>query len=168
MGEVDSIEFKVIGKQILELGWWVVFVKDVKDLNEEKEGEDENVFFVFVKGESGLYILDLNEKWIQLFKFYMEVILFCVMEIVGKLVDNDEFWDVLKENGIGCFFICVVIIEIFFKCNYICKEKKNLIVIFIGVELIQLIYEELLKLVELMGIWEKKLCEIEKKIYDVC
>lgn len=89
------------------------------------------------------------------------------MEIVGKLVDNDELCDVLKENGIGCLFICVVIIEILFKCYYICKECKNLIVIFIGIELVGLICEELLKFVELMGIWEKKLCEIEKKSYDV-
>ena len=40
MGEVDSIEFKVTGKQILEPGWRVVFAKDVKDPNEEKEGEE--------------------------------------------------------------------------------------------------------------------------------
>lgn len=62
MGEVDGIEFKVTGKQILEPGWRVVFAKDVKELNEEKEGEDENVLPAFVKGESGPHIPDLNEN----------------------------------------------------------------------------------------------------------
>lgn len=36
MGEVDKIEFRVTGKQILEPGWRVVFAKDVKDPTEEK------------------------------------------------------------------------------------------------------------------------------------
>ena len=52
MGEVDKIEFRVTGKQILEPGWRVVFAKEVKDPTEEKEEEDENVLPAFVKGES--------------------------------------------------------------------------------------------------------------------
>lgn len=59
MGEVDKIEFKVSGKQILEPGWRVVFAKDVKDTAEEKEEEDENVLPAFVKGESGPHVPDL-------------------------------------------------------------------------------------------------------------
>ncbi len=53
MGEVDKIEFKVTGKQILEPGWRVVFAKDVKDTTEEKDDDDENVLPAFAKGESG-------------------------------------------------------------------------------------------------------------------
>ena len=156
MGEVDSIEFKVTGKQILEPGWRVVFAKDVKDPNEEKEGEDENVLPAFVKGESGPHIPDLNEKWTQPPKPYTE----------ATLVDNDELRDALKENGIGRPSTRAAIIETLFKRNYIRKEKKNLIATPTGVELIQLIHEELLKSAELTGIWEKKLREIEKKTYD--
>lgn len=166
MGEVDSIEFKVTGKQILESGWRVVFAKDVKDLNEEKEGEDENVLPAFVKGESGPHIPDLNEKWTQPPKPYTEATLLRAMETAGKLVDNDELRDALKENGIGRPSTRAAIIETLFKRNYIRKEKKNLIATPTGVELIQLIHEELLKSAELTGIWEKKLREIEKKTYD--
>ena len=36
-----------------------------------------------------------------------------------------------------------------------------------GVELIQLIHEDLLKSAELTGLWEKKLREIERRNYDV-
>ena len=58
------------------------------------------------------------------------------------------------------------IIETLFKRNYIRKEKKNLVATPTGVELIQLIREELLKSAELTGIWEKKLREIERRTYD--
>ena len=166
MGEVDGIEFKVTGKQILEPGWRVVFSKDVKDPNEEKEGEEENVLPVFVKGESGPHLPDLNEKWTQPPKPYTEATLLRAMETAGKLVDNDELRDALKENGIGRPSTRAAIIETLFKRNYIRKEKKNLIATPTGVELIQLIHEELLKSAELTGIWEKKLREIEKKTYD--
>ena len=88
------------------------------------------------------------------------------METAGKLVDNDELRDALKENGIGRPSTRAAIIETLFKRNYIRKEKKNLIATPTGVELIQLIHEELLKSAELTGIWEKKLREIEKRTYD--
>lgn len=166
MGEVDDIEFKVSGKQILEPGWRVVFAKDVKDSNEEKEGEEENVLPAFVKGESGPHLPDLNEKWTQPPKPYTEATLLRAMETAGKLVDNDELRDALKENGIGRPSTRAAIIETLFKRNYIRKEKKNLIATSTGVELIRLIHEELLKSAELTGIWEKKLREIEKKTYD--
>lgn len=167
MGEVDSIEFKVTGKQILEPGWRVVFAKDVKDTSDEKEiGEEENVLPAFVKGESGPHIPDLNEKWTQPPRPYTEATLLRAMETAGKLVDNDELRDALKENGIGRPSTRAAIIETLFKRNYIRKERKNLIATPTGVELVQIIHEELLKSAELTGIWEKKLREIEKKTYD--
>ena len=166
MGEVDKIEFKVSGKQILEPGWRFVFAKDVKDTVEEKEEEDENVLPAFVKGESGPHVPDLNEKWTQPPRPYTEATLLRAMETAGKLVDNDELRDALKENGIGRPSTRAAIIETLFKRNYIRKERKNLIATPTGVELVQLIHEELLKSAELTGIWEKKLREIEKKTYD--
>ena len=79
---------------------------------------------------------------------------------------NDELRDALKENGIGRPSTRAAIIETLFKRHYIRKERKNLIATPTGVELIQLIHEELLKSAELTGIWEKKLREIERKSYD--
>ena len=88
------------------------------------------------------------------------------METAGKLVDNDELRDALKENGIGRPSTRAAIIETLFKRHYIRKERKNLFATPTGVELIGLIHEELLKSAELTGIWEKKLREIERKSYD--
>lgn len=164
IGEADLIEFKVTGKQILEPGWRVIFAKDVPE--EGKENEEESVLPAFTKGESGPHSPMLNEKWTQPPRPYTEATLLRAMETAGKLVDNDELRDALKENGIGRPSTRAAIIETLFKRHYIRKERKNLIATPTGVELIQLIHEELLKSAELTGIWEKKLREIERKSYD--
>ena len=165
LGEADKIEFKVTGKQILDPGWRVIFAKDQQD--EAKENtEEEHTLPAFHKGESGPHEPMLNEKWTQPPRPYTEATLLRAMETAGKLVDNDELRDAMKENGIGRPSTRAAIIETLFKRHYIRKERKNLIATPTGVELIQLIHEELLKSAELTGIWEKKLREIERKSYD--
>ena len=165
LGEADKIEFKVTGKQILDPGWRVIFAKDQQD--EAKENtEEERTLPAFHKGESGPHEPMLNEKWTQPPRPYTEATLLRAMETAGKLVDNDELRDAMKENGIGRPSTRAAIIETLFKRHYIRKERKNLIATPTGVELIQLIHEELLKSAELTGIWEKKLREIERKSYD--
>lgn len=164
LGEVDKVEFKATGKQILEPGWRVIFAKEQQE--ETKENEEERVLPLFTIGESGPHTPDLTEKWTQPPKPYTEATLLRAMETAGKLVDNDELRDALKENGIGRPSTRAAIIETLFKRHYIRKERKNLIATPTGVELIQLIHEELLKSAELTGIWEKKLREIERRSYD--
>lgn len=165
LGEADKIEFKVTGKQILDPGWRGIFAKDQQD--EAKENtEEERTLPAFHKGESGPHEPMLNEKWTQPPRPYTEATLLRAMETAGKLVDNDELRDAMKENGIGRPSTRAAIIETLFKRHYIRKERKNLIATPTGVELIQLIHEELLKSAELTGIWEKKLREIERKSYD--
>lgn len=166
-GEVEGIEFKTTGKQILDPGWRVIFATPTTQPQEEKEEkEDENVLPAFVKGENGPHLPSLNEKWTQPPRPYTEATLLRAMETAGKLVDNDELRDALKENGIGRPSTRAAIIETLFKRNYIRKEKKNLIATPTGVELIQIIHEELLKSAELTGLWEKKLREIEKRSFN--
>ncbi|MFT4222957.1 DNA topoisomerase 3 [Dysgonomonas sp.] len=170
LGEVNKVEFKVTGKQILEPGWRAVFDKSANTLNEkedeEKGKDDDNILPDFVKGESGSHLPSLNEKWTQPPKYYTEATLLRAMETAGKLVDDDELRDALKENGIGRPSTRAAIIETLFKRNYIRKDRKNLYATQTGVELIGTIKEELLKSAELTGIWEKKLRQIEKNEYD--
>ena len=165
LGEVDKIEFKVNGKQILDPGWRIVFEKNKTE--EEKEAEDdENTLPIFTKGESGPHNPNLAEKWTSPPKPYTEATLLRAMETAGKLVDNDELRDALKENGIGRPSTRAAIIETLFKREYIRKERKNIIATNTGVDLIQTIQEELLKSAELTGLWEKKLRQVEKGTYE--
>lgn len=134
--------------------------------DDTKENDEEKTLPAFAKGESGPHYPSLFEKWTQPPRPYTEATLLRAMETAGKMVENDELRDAMKENGIGRPSTRAAIIETLFKRRYIRKEKKNLIATPTGVELIQLIHEELLKSAELTGIWEKKLREIEKRSYD--
>ncbi|HEY6914256.1 MAG TPA: DNA topoisomerase, partial [Paludibacter sp.] len=165
LGEVEKVEFKVTGKQILDPGWRVVFAKVTTD---EKEGEEEEEWTlpIFEKGESGPHEPTLAEKWTSPPKPYTEATLLRAMETAGKLVDDDELRDALKENGIGRPSTRAAIIETLFKRDYIRREKKNLVATNTGVELIQMIQEDLLKSAELTGRWEKKLRQVEKGEYQ--
>ncbi|MFS0847437.1 MAG: DNA topoisomerase 3 [Parabacteroides merdae] len=165
LGKVDKVDFKVTGKQILKPGWRVVFGAEQKDSDAEPSDE-EGVLPDFVKGESGPHKPTLGEKWTQPPKPYTEATLLRAMETAGKLVDNDELRDALKENGIGRPSTRAAIIETLFKRNYIRKERKNLFPTATGVELIDTIQEELLKSAELTGLWEKKLRQIERGTYE--
>ena len=165
LGNVDTYEFKVTGKQILQPGWRVVFGKIEQD-DDEKKDDEERVLPTFTKGESGPHKPDLAEKWTQPPKPYTEATLLRAMETAGKMVEDEELRDALKENGIGRPSTRAAIIETLFKRRYIIKEKKNLVATDTGIELIQLIHEESLKSAELTGKWEKKLREIEQKKYS--
>ena len=165
LGDVDGNEFSATGKVILEEGWRVLFPK--KDNSEEKEKDDEEQLMpLFVKGEKGEHIPDLLEKQTQPPKMHTEATLLRAMETAGKQVDDPELRDLMKDNGIGRPSTRANIIETLFKRNYIVRQKKNLIPTITGIQLIKTINNELLKSVELTGLWEKKLRQIEKGEYD--
>jgi DNA topoisomerase III, bacteria and conjugative plasmid len=166
MGKVDKVDFKVSGKQILAPGWRVVFGTEQKDTDAQEADDENGVLPDFIVGESGPHKPVLGEKWTQPPKLYTEATLLRAMETAGKLVDNDELRDTLKENGIGRPSTRAAIIETLFKRNYIRKERKNLLPTATGRELIGTINEELLKSAELTGLWEKKLRQIERGQYE--
>ena len=163
----QAIEFKVTGRTILDAGWRAVYAKDTQTEDDEKKpDEEERTLPAFVKGESGEHKPTLTEKWTTPPKYYTEATLLRAMETAGKLVEDEELRRALKENGIGRPSTRAAIIETLFKRHYIKKERKNLLATPTGIELIDLIREELLKSAELTGIWEKKLRDIEAHKYD--
>ena len=168
LGKVEDIEFKTSGKTILAPGWRTIYAKDVQtnEDDDSKKDDEERTLPTFTVGESGDHIPSLTEKWTTPPKFYTEATLLKAMETAGKFVDNEELRAAMKENGIGRPSSRAGIIETLFKRRYIKRERKNLIATPTGIELIDLIKEELLKSAELTGIWEKKLRDIEARKYD--
>ena len=162
LGESVDVRFKTTGKEITEPGWRVVFAGEQADEKDEKE----KLLPAFAVGESGPHTPGLTEKWTQPPKYYTEATLLRAMETAGKLVDNEELRDAMKENGIGRPSTRAAIIETLFKRNYIRREKKNIVATSTGIELIGTIRNELLKSAELTGQWEKKLRDIEKRQYE--
>ena len=167
VGTPEAIEFKVTGRTILDPGWRTVYAKDVQsDDDEKKPDEEERTLPVFQKGESGPHQPTLTEKMTTPPPYYSEATLLRAMETAGKLVEDEELRRAMKENGIGRPSTRAAIIETLFKRKYIRKERKRLVATPTGIELIDLIREDLLKSCELTGIWEKKLRDIEAQKYD--
>ena len=177
------MQFKVTGKEITDPGWRVVWAADrgnglsadterpsgretTAEGQQEEAQDEERGLPAFTKGESGPHTPDLAEKQTTPPKPYTEATLLRAMETAGKMVENDELRDALKENGIGRPSTRAAIIETLFKRHYIRKERKALWATPTGVELIGLIREELLKSAELTGLWEKKLRQIERHEYE--
>jgi DNA topoisomerase-3 len=167
LGDVDGNEFSATGKVILEEGWRVLFPKKDSVNADDKEKEDEEQLMpLFVKGEKGEHTPDLQEKQTQPPKMHTEATLLRAMETAGKQVEDIELRELMKDNGIGRPSTRANIIETLFKRNYITRQRKNLVPTITGIQLIKTINNELLKSVELTGIWEKKLRQIEKGEYD--
>ena len=184
----DFVPFRATGKRITDPAWRILWEKKKPaesatpastgtgtvvggssadtPSDDEKPQDEERTLPAFKKGESGPHAPNLAEKQTTPPKPYTEATLLRAMETAGKLVDNDELRDALKENGIGRPSTRAAIIETLFKRNYIRRVRKSLAPTPTGIELIGLIREELLKSAELTGIWEKKLRQIERHEYE--
>ena len=170
-GKAGDVDFKTSGKEILEPGFRVCFDKnkeqqDTTDDEKKKDEVEEKLLPTFTKGEKGPHQPTLTEKQTTPPPYYTEATLLRAMETAGKFVDNEELRAAMKENGIGRPSSRANIIETLFKRHYIRRERKRIVATPTGMELIDLIHEELLKSPELTGIWEKKLRDIEHKTYD--
>ena len=166
IGQARQVEFKANGREILVPGWRVLFEKDKSDDKTDKADDEERVLPTFNPGEQGPHKPELQEKWTQAPKPYTEATLLRAMETAGKLVNDEELRDAMKENGIGRPSTRAAIIETLYKRGYMRKEKKNIFPTPTGRSLIGIIHEELLKSAELTGIWEKRLREIERGKYS--
>ncbi|MBO7051696.1 MAG: DNA topoisomerase 3, partial [Prevotella sp.] len=175
-GKAGDVAFKTSGKEILEEGWRVVAPHQLPSSGGETKADEANdeaqslplqggdgggLLPTFVKGETGPHKPTLTEKQTTPPPYYTEATLLRAMETAGKFVDNEELRAAMKENGIGRPSSRANIIETLFKRHYIRRERKRIVATPTGMELIDLIHEELLKSPELTGIWEKKLRDIE-------
>lgn len=176
-GEAAGVNFRASGKQILEAGWRDVPASgaagvpanepdDEAAAKNAADNAEERTLPAFTKGESGPHKPGLTKKTTQPPKPYTEATLLRAMETAGKMVDDESLREALKQNGIGRPSTRAAIIETLFKRQYIRKQRKSLIATPTGVELIGLIKEDLLKSVELTGIWEHRLRLIEQREYS--
>ncbi|WP_027376452.1 type IA DNA topoisomerase [Kaistella palustris] len=165
-GQVGTIVFKTSGRQILEPGWRAVYIKDKPDNAEKPAKEEEQTLPNFTKGEKGPHKPMIHKGKTSPPKPYTEATLLRAMETAGKQVDDEELRELMKNNGIGRPSTRANIIETLFKRNYIERKKKNILATSTGIQLIDIIQDDLLKSPELTGEWEFKLRKIERGEYD--
>ncbi len=161
--EVTNIEgssnkefFAAKGVRILVPGWTVLYPKKTE------EGKEVQQLPAFLKGEKGPHVPYITEGKTTAPAHYNESSLLGAMETAGKLVEEDNLKEALKEKGLGTPATRAAIIETLIKRTYIERSGKTLIATDLGRYLIALIQDPNLKSPELTGEWESKLKEMER------
>ncbi len=160
---VDNVGFKASGKVIVSPGWRAIYDSDTE---KQESDTDESIMPAFTPGESGSHEPSLLKKATQPPKYYTEGTLLRAMESAGKMVEEEELREAMKENGIGRPSTRASIIETLFKRGYLVRERKNIHATKAGIDLIGIIKDDLLKSAKLTGIWENKLRRIERGEYN--
>lgn len=161
--KAGKIAFKATGKTIVEPGWKTVYSDNKNSIQEDEDGA---ILPEFISGESGPHEPMLQKRTSKPPKYYTEGSLLKAMETAGSTVDDEELREALKANGIGRPSTRAAIIETLYKRGYIRQERKSLRATQAGIELIDIIHEDLLKSAKLTGIWEGRLRAIEAGNYD--
>ena len=180
-GVSAPVLFRATGRQILDPGWRTVFAAEKSDKNDNADAPDApdaadaadnaeatskpSILPDFRKGESGPHTPALIERQTTPPRPYSEATLLRAMETAGRMVDDEELRDAMKENGIGRPSTRAAIIEKLYQRRYIEKKRNVLHATPVGVELIRTVHSPLLKSAELTGRWEKKLRQIESGDY---
>jgi len=147
------------GNVVLDIGWKLLYANSDK---KKKDKEEEQQLPPINKGDQVLFKeIEILKKQTQPPKQYTESTLLSAMENAGRLVDDEELKEQLKDNGIGTPATRAAIIERLIQVGYIQREKKSLVPTSKGISIINTVPEEL-KSAELTGKWEKALNNIVK------
>lgn len=160
VGISNQISFQAKGVQVITPGWTILYPKASSDTEKAKEEEQE--LPQFIADESGPHSPFIKQGKTEPPRHFTEGTLLSAMETAGKLVDDEQLKEALKQNGLGTPATRASIIEILIKRNYITRDKKNLMATNHGRYLIALIQDPQLKSPELTGEWESKLKQIEQ------
>lgn len=112
MTEVEAEKFKTTVKELLSLGWKVIYADQKKDKSkpakgkgkedeEEEELEVNEPFSVQAEGEVICSDAIVKEKDTQPPKAYTEGTLLKAMESAGKQIEDEELRDAMKDSGLG-------------------------------------------------------------------
>ena len=93
---------------------------------------------------------------------YSDASLLGAMETAGKLVDDDELREAMKDSGIGTPATRAAIIERLITVGYIERDGRALVATEKGLNVIRLLGEHALTSPGLTGSWEQRLGKIER------
>jgi DNA topoisomerase-3 len=168
LAESNGEPFKASGRVTSQPGWQAMYPhlgKKKKQPDDDKDDGADQEMPPFTKGECGPHAPEIMAKKTQPPKRFSEASLLQAMETAGRLVDEEELKEALKDKGIGTPATRASIIETLVDRRYIRREKKNLHSTDDGRHLISLVADERLKSPELTGEWEANLKKMEKGAY---
>ncbi len=159
--------FKAGGRVVTAEGWRALYPKkgqseDKKSDSEGDEEENDQSLPDLKKGDHREIVkTDLQTKKTRPPAAYTESTLLQAMETAGKLIEDEELRDAMKDCGLGTPATRAEIIEKLIRVGYMLRDKKKLIPTAKGIHLISLAEPEI-KSPELTGNWEKRLADIAR------
>jgi len=161
-GMANNVPFRVRGVRVIRPGW-TELEQPMSEKREkrEKQGDAAQSLPKFTRGETGPHDPLIKQGETSPPRHFTENTLLGAMETAGKLVDDEQLREALKEKGLGTPATRAATIETLLKRNYIEREKKNLLSTDLGRYLIALVRDRDLKSPDLTGQWESKLRKIE-------
>jgi DNA topoisomerase-3 len=157
--------FRTRGKVLVVPGWRGVYGELADDggaRDEDDEGRDQ----ALPKLEQGEGVdtrtVEVLAKETKPPRRYSDASLLAAMETAGKLVDDDELREVMKESGIGTPATRAAIIERLIDVGYVERDGRSLVPTEKGMNVIRLLGEHPLTSPSLTGDWEKRLSAIER------
>jgi DNA topoisomerase III len=160
-GLSNGVPFHAKGVRVLEPGWTALYPRKT----DEAQG-DEQELPEFRPGESGPHEPSVRRGETTPPKPYTEGSLLGAMETAGKLVDDEQLKEALKERGLGTPATRAAIIETLLDRGYIVRSGKALAATDLGRYLVAIVRDRNLKSPELTGEWEARLREVERGRLD--
>src|SRR6266511_286861 len=161
---VEEERFRTRGKITLEAGWRGVYGLEP---DQERQSEDEaeaegGEIPVLQEGQTVRCIAaEIEDKMTKPPPRYTEATLLSAMETAGKLIDDEEVREAMKESGLGTPATRAETIETLIRREYIERVGKDLQATPKGIQVVTMLEEHKLTSPELTGDWEHKLSDIE-------
>ena len=154
--------FRTRGKLMLVPGWRGVY-GELPDSarSDDDEGREQQLPKLEHGERAEVAKVESEEKLTQPPRRYSEGSLLAAMETAGKLVDEDELREAMKDSGIGTPATRAAIIERLLQVGYIERDARALVVTEKGMNVIRLLGEHALTSPGLTGEWEHRLARIE-------
>jgi len=155
--------FRTRGKVMLVPGWRGVYGEeaDSERSGEDDEGREQQL--PRLEKEESVEVADVRseQKETKPPRRYSEGALLAAMETAGKLVEEEELREAMKDSGIGTPATRAAIIERLLQVGYIERDGRSLVVTEKGLNVVRLLGEHPLTSPDLTGSWEHRLGRIE-------
>src|SRR5829696_1154404 len=161
--EVEGERFRTRGKVTLEAGWRRVYGVEVADpAKQDEDAEGEGELPEFKQGqEVRCAQAEAEAKETKPPPRYTEATLLSSMETAGKLVDDEELREAMKERGLGTPATRAEIIETLIRREYVERVGKDLQPTPKGLQVVTMLEANAVTSTELTGDWEKQLRDID-------
>src|SRR5207248_6519217 len=165
-GEQTHYVFRTRGKLMLVPGWRGVYdeVADVDETRtrEEDEGAEQRLPRLEEGEQVQLTRIESSHKETKPPRRFSDASLLAAMETAGKLVEDDELREAMKDSGIGTPATRAAIIERLIQVGYVERDARALVATEKGLNVIRLLNQHALTSPGLTGDWEHRLGKIER------